>query len=99
MSVWCAHCDLRMSAEDWETHSCQDSRHDAHYRSMTIEPMQYSLANQLDAGQHTIIKYVSRYRMKNGVRDLEAARDFLNDYIDYVKSEKKSWRGKPLERD
>lgn len=68
--------------------------HDGHYRDMAIEPMHRSLENNLDAAQHTICKYVERHKVKNGVRDLEAARDLLIDYIDYVKTG--SWKGKRM---
>lgn len=54
---------------------------DAHYRKCAIEPMTYSMANGLDAMQHTIIKYVTRFRDKNGVRDLYAARHVVDMLI------------------
>ena len=68
--------------------------HDEHYRNMAIEPMHRSLENDLDAAQHTICKYVERHKVKKGVRDLEAARDLLIDYIDYVKYG--TWKGKRM---
>jgi hypothetical protein len=46
---------------------------DAHYTKYSIQPMEFSLANGLDPAQHTVIKYVVRYRDKGGVRDLKAA--------------------------
>ena len=69
-------------------------RHDAHYRGMAIEPMHRSLENNLDSAQHTLCKYIERYKVKNGVRDLEAASDLLLDYIDYVKYG--TWKGKRM---
>jgi hypothetical protein len=44
-----------------------------HYKSMKIQPMQYSMANNLNACQHTAIKYVTRYKGKGGRLDLEKA--------------------------
>jgi hypothetical protein len=44
-----------------------------HYKDMAIQPMTYSMVNKLDPCQHTIIKYVSRFRDKNGIEDLEKA--------------------------
>lgn len=44
-----------------------------HYTKMAIQPFQYSMANGLDPLQHTIIKYVSRFRDKNGTEDLRKA--------------------------
>lgn len=44
-----------------------------HYSGMKIQPMQYSMKNNLDACQHTAIKYISRFRDKNGIEDLDKA--------------------------
>lgn len=53
-----------------------------HYKSMTIQPLEYSMANQLDACQHTIVKYVTRFREKGGVQDLEKAKHVLDILIE-----------------
>lgn len=45
----------------------------SHYSSLAIQPMEYSMANNLDACQHTAIKYITRFREKDGIRDLEKA--------------------------
>lgn len=45
----------------------------SHYRGMAIQPMEYSMLNGLDPCQHTAIKYISRFREKNGVEDLRKA--------------------------
>ena len=45
-----------------------------HYTKMKIQPMQFSMANQLNAMQHTIIKYVTRVDLKgNGDEDIDKA--------------------------
>lgn len=56
-----------------------------HYKGMAIQPMEYSMANGLDACQHTIIKYVSRFRLKGGIHDLEKARHTLDMLIEFEK--------------
>jgi len=45
----------------------------SHYSKLAIQPMEYSMANNLDACQHTAIKYITRFREKDGIRDLEKA--------------------------
>lgn len=55
----------------------------SHYKDMAIQPMEYSMANGLDACQHTIIKYVSRFRSKGGIQDLEKARHVLDMLIEF----------------
>lgn len=44
-----------------------------HYKSLAIQPMEYSMKNKLDACQHTAIKYITRFREKGGKKDLEKA--------------------------
>jgi len=41
-----------------------------HYKHMSIQPMEYSMKNNLNACQHTAIKYVTRYKVKGGKQDL-----------------------------
>lgn len=45
-----------------------------HYKSMVIQPMEFSMANCWDAAAHTALKYISRFRDKAGRKDLEKAR-------------------------
>ena len=55
-------------------HSQQDG---SHYKSLPIQPVQYSQANQLDSCQHSVIKYVTRYKDKGGIKDLKKAIHFI----------------------
>ena len=54
-----------------------------HYSKLKIQPMEYSMANGLDACQHTIIKYVTRFRDKGGVQDLYKAAHTLQMLIEF----------------
>jgi len=56
-----------------------------HYKTMAIQPMEYSMKNKLDACQHTIIKYVTRFRSKGGVQDLEKAKHCIDMLIAFEK--------------
>lgn len=56
-----------------------------HYTKMPIQVFEFTMSNKMDPMQHTIIKYVSRFRDKGGREDLEKAKhtiDLLieNDY-------------------
>lgn len=53
-----------------------------HYAALKIEPIDYILQNGLDYLEGNVIKYVSRYRRKNGVEDLRKARQYLEWLID-----------------
>lgn len=55
----------------------------AHYKGMKIQPMEYSMANGLDACQHTAIKYISRFRQKGGIQDLEKAKHSIDMLIEF----------------
>ncbi len=54
-----------------------------HYKKLGIQPMEYSMMNNLDACQHTIIKYVTRFRDKGGVADLEKAKHTIDMLIEF----------------
>ena len=54
-----------------------------HYKKLAIQPMQYSMLNNLDACQHTVIKYVTRFRDKGGIKDLEKAKHCIDMLIEY----------------
>jgi len=45
-----------------------------HYTKMKIQPMEFSMANNLNPMQHTVIKYVTRVDLKgNGDEDIDKA--------------------------
>ena len=54
-----------------------------HYTKLAIQPMRYSMENGLDALQHTVIKYVTRFRDKNGIEDLEKAKHCIDMLIEF----------------
>lgn len=58
-----------------------------HYKQQAIQPWDYIAANNLDFFQGSIIKYVTRWRNKAGVQDLEKALHFLQKYIELQKQE------------
>lgn len=60
----------------------------SHYRDMAIQPFEYIHANGITFAEGCIIKYVSRWRVKNGVEDLRKARHFLDMLIDAEEARK-----------
>ena len=56
-----------------------------HYNT-SIEPRDYITANNLDFNEGNIIKYVSRWKQKNGLEDLIKAKNYLDYLIDMNKS-------------
>ena len=57
-----------------------------HYTKLAIQPMQYSMKNKLDALQHTVIKYVTRFRDKAGIEDLEKAKHCIDMLIEFERN-------------
>ena len=56
--------------------------HPKHYTNGKIEPIDYINGNDMDYLEGNIIKYISRYKFKNGVEDLHKARFYLNMLIE-----------------
>jgi hypothetical protein len=49
----------------------------SHYKDMKIQPVEFITANNLGFIQGSVIKYISRYKSKNGRQDLEKAKHFI----------------------
>lgn len=64
-----------------------------HYKDMKIQPFEFSMANNFNAGQHSIVKYVSRYQKKNKFEDLKKAHHFLELLMSHEYPEEfKTWK-------
>jgi hypothetical protein len=83
--------DLRGLQKSEAVHNAQDAVWDAHvepkatdiqingthYKSMVIQPTQFIMANQLGWCEGNAIKYICRYKQKNGRTDIEKAIHYL----------------------
>jgi hypothetical protein len=49
-----------------------------HYKNLKIQPVEFIHANDLGFMEGCVVKYVSRYKRKNGLEDLKKARHFLD---------------------
>ena len=54
----------------------------SHYKKMKIQPIEYIHANNIPFAEGSVIKYVTRWRDKNGIEDLKKARHFLDLLIE-----------------
>ena len=54
----------------------------SHYKDMAIQPSEYIVKNGLGWFEGNVIKYISRFRAKNGIKDLEKARHYLDLLIE-----------------
>ena len=53
-----------------------------HYSKLAIQPVEYINKNNLSYLQGNVIKYVTRYKDKNGVEDLQKAKHYINLLIE-----------------
>ena len=53
-----------------------------HYKRLKIQPVEYIHANNISFIEGIIIKYVTRWRDKNGIIDLQKAKHFIDLLIE-----------------
>jgi len=58
-----------------------------HYKDKSIQPWDYIAANNIGYFEGNIIKYVSRWRSKGGVDDLNKAAHYLKKLIELQKEQ------------
>ena len=59
-----------------------------HYSKLAIQPVEYINANKLTYLQGNVIKYVTRYKDKNGVEDLQKAKHYVEMLIELEEGKK-----------
>ena len=60
-----------------------------HYKDMKIQPAEYNHHNNIPFIDGCIIKYLSRWRVKNGIEDLKKAQHFLQMLIEMEEQDEK----------
>lgn len=53
-----------------------------HYKDQAIQPVEYIHANHIGYFEGNVIKYVTRWRKKNGLADLEKAKHYVELLIE-----------------
>jgi hypothetical protein len=53
-----------------------------HYKALAIQPWDYIIQNNLGFLEGNVIKYVTRWKEKEGLQDLQKARHFLDKLIE-----------------
>ena len=54
----------------------------SHYKSLKIQPIEYIHANGIPFAEGCVIKYMTRWRDKGGIKDLEKAKHFIELLIE-----------------
>lgn len=92
-SLWytCPKCNQQYPPNSF--HSCWNTSPDTpsarpadqvggtHYSDKKIQPIEYITANNLGYHVGNIIKYITRYKDKNGLEDLKKCKWYLEDLI------------------
>jgi hypothetical protein len=53
-----------------------------HYKNYAIQPIEFFIANQIPYAEAAVIKYVLRYKNKNGKEDLQKAKHIIDIIIE-----------------
>lgn len=64
------------------TNALEKQEGGSHYKGYSIQPIEYIHANNIPFAEGSVIKYVTRWRDKNGVADLKKAIHFLELLIE-----------------
>ena len=75
--------DLQITMEEDEAFNALEKQVAGnHYKDQAIQPVEYIHANAIGYFEGNVIKYVSRWRNKNGIADLEKAKHYIELLIE-----------------
>lgn len=57
-----------------------------HYKDYAIQPLEFCVKNNIPFLEGNVIKYICRWRKKNGVQDLEKAKHYIEMLIELEKA-------------
>ena len=63
--------------------------HPPHYTKGSIECIDYINAWNMDYIEGNIVKYITRYKFKNGIEDLKKAQFYVNMLVERVEKDAK----------
>lgn len=58
-----------------------------HYKEFTIQPTEFIHKNRIPFIEGNVIKYVCRWRKKNGLQDLKKAKHYIDLLIQFTEDE------------
>ena len=60
----------------------------SHYKDKAIQPIEYIHANKMGFCEGNVVKYITRWKEKNGVADLEKAKHYIELLIELENNKK-----------
>ena len=73
----------------YDNYESKNSKIKPTYYGTGIDVIEFCLRNNLTFMQGNVIKYVTRYKNKNGIEDLEKAKEYINRLIEFEKRSEK----------
>jgi hypothetical protein len=70
-----------------KSHLLNQAHNGQHYKALAIEPIEYIEANKLSFHEGCVVKYVTRWRQKDGLDDLRKAKFYIERLIEMAESE------------
>lgn len=55
----------------------------SHYKALAIQPVEYIMRNNIPYMEGNAIKYLTRWRDKGGIEDLQKAKHYIDLLISY----------------
>jgi hypothetical protein len=62
--------------------AAKDNQEGDHYKRFAIQPIDFIVKNHLGWHEGNILKYICRWKFKDGIGDLKKARDYLDKLIE-----------------
>lgn len=78
-------CKNLIPCYNYTLFEAKDSKIKPSYYGTGIDVIEFCLRNNLTFMQGNVIKYVTRYKKKNGVEDLEKAKEYIERLIEFEK--------------
>lgn len=78
-------CIKELPCFDYMLFESKNSKIKPSYYGTGIDVIEFCLRNNLTFMQGNVIKYVTRYKSKNGIEDLEKAKEYIDRLIEFEK--------------
>lgn len=79
------NCTKNLVCYNYEFFESKNSKIKPSYYGTGIDVIEFCLRNNLTFMQGNVIKYVTRYKSKNGIEDLEKAKEYIDRLIEFEK--------------
>lgn len=95
--IYCSNCKFKVFdkcacaeiCDNYSKFESKNSKIKPSYYGTGIDVIEFCLRNNLTFMQGNVIKYVTRYKDKNGIEDLEKAKEYIDRLIEFERRENK----------